>query len=890
MFNYIKKQQSNSRLLLKYRQKINSINELADNMKQWPDAEFQQQTQYLKQQIQNKHSLDELLPIAFGAVKEACRRVLSLDLFDVQILCGIILHEGSIAEMKTGEGKTVVAAMPSYLNALTGQGVHIITVNDYLAKRDAKWIGKVHSFLGLSVGLIQQKMNSDERKKNYLCDITYITNSELGFDYLRDNMAINTQDIVQTGFHFCIIDEVDSILIDEARTPLIISGPTQISVDKYTQANQLSLSLQKNLHYEVDEKAKNITLTDKGIIFCEQFLKTDNIYQINDPWAQYLLNALKAKELFQKNQHYIIKDNEIIIVDEFTGRIMPGRRWSDGLHQAIEAKENVIIQNENQTLASITYQNFFLLYKKLSGMTGTAYTEAKEFEKIYKLSVTVIPTCKKCIRKDFPDLVYKKEYNKWLAIANECYDMYQIGRPTLIGTTNVEKSELLAKILKQYKLPYNLLNARPENVEREADIIAQAGRPRTLTIATNMAGRGTDIILGGNAQYSAKSTLIAYIINYLEGKHIEISKQDNVKIQNILLKLNNYLNNHRQITILQESELKNFIEKQISKLYTKDTPESIINVTYNHLVNYYISIFIKDKQEINSLGGLHVIGTERHESRRIDNQLRGRAGRQGDPGSSRFFLSLEDNLFRIFGGEKILNLMETLNIDDDTPIESQILNRSLDNAQQKVEAYYYDIRKQLFEYDEVLNNQRQAIYAERNRILHSNYIRDCIIEYGENTIDEILLFYNKNINSSSFNIIEQKIYTLLSIPLDLKINYLKYDSINIQSFLYEQLRITYDLREAYLEQLKPGLIRQLEKYYLLQQIDKAWQDHLGKMSSLRESIGWRSYGQQDPLIEYKNEAFLLFIKMITYIRETVVYLIMRSRLVVTIENQAQNQL
>nr|UEQ12147.1 Preprotein-translocase subunit a [Batrachospermum sp.] len=874
MFNLL--QNYNTYILKKYRQRINQINQLADKMQEWSDADLKQQTQYLKEKVQEGYSIDKLLPVAFSTVKEACRRVLNINLFDVQILCGIILHEGKIAEMKTGEGKTIVAALPSYLNALTQESVHIVTVNDYLAKRDAEWIGKIHEFLGVSVGLIQQNMNSEERKNNYNRDITYVTNSELGFDYLRDNMAINKKDIVQNTFNFCIIDEVDSILIDEARTPLIISGPAPISTDKYIVANQLSTCLKKNFDYEVDEKAKNITFTDKGIMYCEKYLQIDNMYQITNPWAQYLLNALKAQELFKQNQHYIIKNGEIIIVDEFTGRIMPGRRWSDGLHQAIEAKENVTIQNENQTLASITYQNFFLLYKKLSGMTGTAYTEAKEFEKIYKLTVIVIPTNKKCIRNDFPDLIYKREYDKWIAIANECYDMYYLGRPTLIGTTNVEKSELLAKILAEYKLPYNLLNAKPENVEREAEIVAQAGRPKTLTIATNMAGRGTDIILGGNAKYSAKSILVEKIKHYLMNKILVEIEENNVELNLVFKKLQIFLDNEPKIKHLNTDKVSFYIETAIRN----NKPNNIIYIAYQKLLNHYDKIFAKDKEYIISLGGLHVIGTERHESRRIDNQLRGRAGRQGDPGSSRFFLSLEDNLLRIFGGDKISNFMESLNINNETPIESQILSRSLDNAQQKVEAYYYDIRKQLFEYDEVLNNQRQAIYAERNRILYSNYVRDCIIEYGESTIDEILNLYYKNYDSISMKTIEIKIHSLLNLPKNLTLSHLKLHNINaIKSILYEQLRITYDLREAYLEQLKPGLIRQLEKYYLLQQIDKAWQEHLEKMAYLRESIGWRSYGQQDPLIEYKNEAFLLFIDMITYIRETVVYLIMRSKLI-----------
>jgi preprotein translocase subunit SecA len=869
-----------SKNLKQYQQQINKINKISDNMRLWSDYELQSQTNKFRYYLLNKANKEEtivnILPEIFGTVKEACRRVLGITLFDVQLVGGIILNQGQIAEMKTGEGKTVVAALPAYLNALTGQGVHIVTVNDYLAKRDAEWIGKIYQFLGMTVGLIQQKMDSKERQTNYAMDITYVTNSELGFDYLRDNMAIDKKDLVQKGFHFCVIDEVDSILIDEARTPLIISGPSKISTNKYTAATMIARQLKQDIHYEVDEKARNITLMDRGIIFCENYLQISNIYQLNDPWAQYILNALKAKEVFRKNQHYILKDHEVIIVDEFTGRVMPGRRWSDGLHQAIEAKEDVKIQNENQTLASITYQNFFLLYKKLSGMTGTAKTEEQEFDKIYKRQVIEVPTNRPSRRKDLPDLVYKKEYNKWAAIANECYDMYQIGRPTLIGTTNVEKSELLASMLDEYNLPYNLLNAKPENVEREADIIAQAGKVSGLTIATNMAGRGTDIILGGNIKYTAKADLVNIITEYFFN---DIKAKKN--FQDITTdQLIHLLKEDKEFSSLTKEDISNYIEKYLNSQNTVHPVTIQLRSTYQKLIEFAQIEFEQDKMHVINVGGLHVIGTERHESRRIDNQLRGRAGRQGDPGSSRFFLSLEDNLLRIFGGDKISNLMETLNIDEDTPIESQILSNSLNNAQKKVESYYYDIRRQLFEYDEVLNNQRQAIYAERARILNSKYIRDCIIEYGESTIDEILIFYY-NDNPNSIDTISKKIQNLLNFPIAMTQELLLTMTMEqIKLFLYEQLRITYDLREAYLEQLRPGLMRQLEKYYLLQQIDKAWQEHLEKMASLRESIGWRSYGQQDPLTEYKNEAFALFISMITYIRETVIYLIMRSRLVV----------
>nr|YP_009314266.1 Preprotein-translocase subunit a [Liagora harveyana]SCW22520.1 Preprotein-translocase subunit a [Liagora harveyana] len=890
MFNILTN--SDTKILRQHEKEIRNIKNITKKMQQWDNSELQQQTYKLRAKIKDGIHINDLLPEAFATVMETCHRLFGIELFDVQLLGGIILHKGNITEMRTGEGKTLTATLPAYLNALDGTGVHIVTVNDYLAKRDAEWMGKIYAFLQLKTGLIQQNMDPKSRKLNYDKDIIYVTNSELGFDYLRDNMAIDVNDIVQRKFNFCIIDEVDSILIDEARTPLIISGPSDVPTNKYITSNILAQQLTIKQHYEIDEKAKNIILTDIGIVFCENFLKISNIYQIEDPWAQYILNALKAQNIFIKDRNYIVKQNQVVIVDEFTGRIMPGRRWSDGLHQAIEAKENVEIQQENQTLASITYQNFFLLYKKLSGMTGTASTESQEFEKIYKTNVITIPTNKNCIRLDLPDLVYKQEYNKWSAIANECYDMYNAGRPTLIGTTNVEKSELLAKLLDEYNLPYNLLNAKPENVEKEAQIIAQAGQSKTLTIATNMAGRGTDIILGGNAEQYSKLIILQTLKDHFiktQPNQLQIEYyKPNTQIKLYLDEMVNILKANTAFNNMTSAQIISYTEECISK-YESNNKSKItnqINNTYKNILEIYTKDFMLDKEKVIKLGGLHVIGTERHESRRIDNQLRGRAGRQGDPGSSRFFLSLEDNLLRIFGGDKILQLMETLNIDDEIPIESSILNRSLNNAQKKVESYYYDIRKQLFEYDEVLNNQRQAIYAERNRILHSTYVRDCLLEYGESTIEEIMNFYKREkTNTSNHSIQEEDIYlkiqTILNLPRETSLNlFLQMNDKEIQCFLREQFRISYDLREAYLEQLRPGLIRQLEKYYLLQQIDTAWQEHLERMANLREAIGWRSYGQQDPLTEYKNEAFSLFIKMITYIRETVSYFIMRSRLVI----------
>ena len=893
MFNILN--QHKSRLASKYESIITKINYLSSQMELWPDEQLSLQTRQFKERILAGEKLDEILPEAFATVKAACFKVLGIHLFDVQLIGGIILHHGNIAEMKTGEGKTLTAILPAYLNSLIGDAIHIVTVNDYLARRDAEWVGKIYNILGVTTGLIQQDMPQKLRKENYQKDIIYVTNSELGFDYLRDNMCISKEELVQTGFNFCVIDEVDSILIDEARTPLILSGPSQTSTNKYEVSYAISKQLDKTIHYEIDEKARNTILTEIGIDFCEQQLGLSNLYNIQDPWAQYILNALKAKELFTRDRHYLVRNQEIIIVDEFTGRIMPGRRWSDGLHQAIEAKENVTIQNENQTLASITYQNFFLLYNKLSGMTGTAMTEAQEFKKIYKINVLEIPTNKPCLRIDLPDLVYKKEYDKWVAIANECYDMYLIGRPTLVGTTNVEKSELLAKMLNEYKIPYNLLNARPENIEREAEIIAQAGQLKALTIATNMAGRGTDIILGGNSKQLSKLIIIQTISNGLDASltshHNKQSFNNTKVIESIskqLTQMYNTISSHLLEKKASTIDIHTWVEESITEQSHIMPSNKAINIAYKNICSIYEESFKVDRVKVLNLGGLHVIGTERHESRRIDNQLRGRAGRQGDNGSSRFFLSLEDNLLRIFGGEKILGLMNTLKIEDNTPIESRVLNSSLNNAQKKVESYYYDIRKQLFEYDEVLNSQRQAIYAERNRILYSDYIRDCVLEYGDSTIKEIIKYYinGENIQSETQKISNNQISTVLNLPEEILMSSLNDIDINqVQSFVSEQFRITYDLREAHLEQLRPGLVRQLEKYYLLQQIDKAWQEHLEKMANLREAIGWRSYGQQDPLTEYKNEAFNLFLNMIKYIRETVIYLVVRSRLVIDPTNK-----
>ena len=855
----------------KYKETIKKINELYYSLRHYSNDNLKKQTEKLSTKLKNNQlELEEILVEAFATIKEAIARATGIVLFDVQLLGGIILHLGKIAEMKTGEGKTFVALLPAYLNSLKLEGVHIVTVNDYLAERDAELAQKILGYLDINVGKITQNTSDEDRKQAYNMHITYITNSELGFDYLKDNMAIDKKNIVQRQLNYVIIDEVDSILIDEARTPLIISGEIDAVNTMYNSAMKVSSFMEKTKDYEVDEKSRNIILTEQGISFCENELGITNLYDINSPWLKYIINALKAKELFLRDKDYIVKNDKIIIVDEFTGRIMEGRRWSDGLHQSIEAKEKVQIEKENRILASITYQNLFLLYSKLCGMTGTAKTEENEFINIYKTYVVEIPTNKKCARKDLPDLVYQSEYSKWEAITKECFDMYQIGRPILVGTTSIEKSELLANMLKQLKIPYQLLNAKPENNQKEADIIAKAGRLKNITISTNMAGRGTDIILGGNPRNIIRDKLTKYLATY--GSNPELKKDnimENTLNPDMLKILKKFIETRRE---------KKWNDERIVEEIIHQTKDKGIALVYSKLIDIYTKLCESERQEVINLGGLHVIGTERHESRRIDNQLRGRSGRQGDKGTSRFFLSLQDSLFRIFGGNSIKRLMKNMQIEEEIPIESVILSKSLDNAQKKVESYFYDIRKQLFEYDDVINNQRKAIYTERKRILYTSFNRDCIIEYGEYTIEDMLKRYGKNIrNTETIKEIEK----LLNIKWTMSKRLI--DQMEIQEiryFLYEQLRISYDLKESYLEQLRPGLTRQLERYYLLQQIDKAWQDHIDKMNLLKEYIGWRSYGQQDPLIEYKNEGFHLFINMITYIRQTVIYLLMRSRLII----------
>ena len=901
----------NARKLKKYQPYITEINLLEEDIKPLSDEQLKAKTVEFKQRLSNGETLDDILPEAFAVVRESGRRVLGLRHFDVQLQGGIILHTGQIAEMKTGEGKTLVATLPSYLNALTGKGVHVITVNDYLARRDAEWMGQVHRFLGLSVGLIQSSMTPGERQKNYQCDITYVTNSEIGFDYLRDNMATSMAEVVQRPFNFCVIDEVDSILVDEARTPLIISGQVERPTEKYLQAAEIAFSLQKDEHYEVNEKDRNVLLTDEGFAESENQLGVTDLFDPEDPWAHFMFNAIKAKELFLKDVNYIVRNDEVVIVDEFTGRVLPGRRWSDGLHQAIEAKEHVEIQPETQTLATITYQNLFLLYPKLGGMTGTAKTEEVEFEKIYKREVTIIPTNQVRRREDLSDMVFKTEGGKWGAIAKECAEMHENGRPVLVGTTSVEKSELLSRLLKEMNIPHELLNARPENVEREAEIIAQAGRSGAVTIATNMAGRGTDIILGGNSEYMARLKLREYFMprivspeddefgiqrasglpiggsgsgqGFVPGKKVKTWRASpEIFPTNLKKETEQLLKESVEVAVkaygersLSELDAEEKVAVAAEKAPTDDLVIQKLRLAYQQIKHEYEEFTTTEHDDVVGRGGLHVIGTERHESRRIDNQLRGRAGRQGDPGTTRFFLSLEDNLLRIFGGDRVAGLMNAFQVEEDMPIESGMLTRSLEGAQKKVETYYYDIRKQVFEYDEVMNNQRRAIYAERRRVLEGQDLKEQVVKYAEKTMDDIVDYYiNPDLPSEEWELdkLVDKVKEFVYLLADMQSVQLEdMGVVEIKAFLHEQARIAYDMKEAQIDQIQPGLMRQAERFFILQRIDTLWREHLQQMDALRESVGLRGYGQKDPLIEYKSEGYELFLDMMVNIRRDVVY-------------------
>jgi preprotein translocase subunit SecA len=781
VFGFIKKLigTHNDREIKRIQRHVEAVNALENEIKALSDDQLKAKTPQLKDKLANGSTLEEILPEAFAVVREASWRTLEMRPFDVQIVGGVVLHEGKIAEMKTGEGKTLMATMPVYLNALTGKGVHIVTVNDYLATRDSEWMGKIYEFLGLSVGKIYHDIPEDERKAAYSADVLYGTNNEFGFDYLRDNMKFSKEQMVQRDLNFAIVDEVDSILIDEARTPLIISGQAEESTDKYYKVNQIIPKLKKEEHYQIDEKAKTASLTDEGIVIMENLLNVDNLYDPANIETLHCLNqAVKAHGLFKNEVDYVVKDGEVIIIDEFTGRMMAGRRYSDGLHQALEAKEGVKIENENQTLASITFQNYFRMYEKLAGMTGTAATEAEEFGSIYKLEVIVVPTNQPMIREDCPDVIYRTEDEKFDAVIEEIKELHEVKRPVLVGTISIERSELLSKKLKKFGIKHSVLNAKHH--EKEAEIIAQAGQPGAVTIATNMAGRGTDIVLG-------------------EG--------------------------------------------------------------------------------IPELGGLHILGTERHESRRIDNQLRGRSGRQGDMGSSRFYLSLEDDLLRIFGSDKISPLMARLGMEDGQPIEHAMVSKAVANAQKKVEAHNFDIRKHLLEYDDVMNRQREVLYTLRREIINTDNAKELLLDMADEVVDDTLAeiaqekIYPEEWDIEALNELLERQFTVhikksgdheLILQGNTKLELENCNREILHDTIMETVIQAYEAKE---EGIETDFMRHIEKVIMLQVLDGLWKDHLLGMDHLKEGIGLRGYAQKNPLTEYKKEGFDLFGAMMARIKE-----------------------
>lgn len=870
----------------KYQSLINEINFLEERLKPLTDTELREKNLKLQKKYNETQSLNSLIAESFALTREASLRTLGLRHFDVQLIGGLVLNDQQIAEMKTGEGKTLVATLPASLNALTGKGVHIVTVNDYLANRDQMSMGQIYRFLGFSTGLIQDDMNIAERQKNYRADITYVTNYEVGFDFLRDNMALNLSDMVLRPFNYCILDEVDSVLIDESQTPLVISNIIESAVDKYIIASEITEYLKLNIHYKVDEKDKNITLTDEGSRQVEEILKMQDLYDSRDPWIPYIVNAIRAKALYFKNVQYIIQNDQIIIVDEFTGRIMPDRRWGDGLHQAVEAKEKLPIRQKSETIASITYQNFFLQYPKLAGMTGTGKTAETEFEKIYSLTVQPIPTARPTLRQDLPDLIYKDQFSKWNAIAQTCNQISSTGQPILIGTTTVEKSEMLAQLLNEYKLSYQILNAKPENVRRESEIVAQAGKKGAITIATNMAGRGTDILLGGNINFKIQKEL--YDILTLSRNYV-LSKKNNVfqtslinrfncNSQKFLSILNSLLSNNEFLK-LSDTDILRALRENDNILTPNISYQCSIKILIEELKKYYKKHQIQENKIVKNLGGLFIIGTERNDSRRVDNQLRGRCGRQGDPGTSRFFLSLDDNLLRLFGGSKIQNFMQNQMIDN-SPLESKFLSQSLDSAQERVEERDYQQRKNLFDYDEILNQQRKIIYFERQQILRSVSNQKNILAYGEQIITEVLL------EIKVMNFSNKQIITLFEnlFGKNLSLKYLRMPKEFLEEFTLEELKcylfnefwLTYQSKLNEFSVYGSGISENFERTIILLNIDRLWREHLQKISLLREAVGWRGYGQVNPLTEYKRDAFYMFEKCKNGLRHLLIYDFLRS--------------
>ena len=810
------------------------------------------QTARLRDRLACGESTDDILPDAFAVCREACDRVLGMRPFPVQILGGIILHQGRIAEMKTGEGKTLVATLPAYLNALTGNGVHIVTVNDYLARRDSEWMGKVYRYLGLTVGLIVHDLSNEERRAAYAADITYATNNELGFDYLRDNMMIYAERRVQRGFSFAIVDEVDSILIDEARTPLIISGQGDKSTDLYARADSFARTLRifkvremdtkqeqdtVDGDYIVDEKARTATLTQSGVKKAEQFFHIENLMDPDHVTLLHHINqAIKARGVMTRDVDYVVKDDQVVIVDEFTGRLMPGRRYNEGLHQAIEAKEGVKVERESRTLATITFQNFFRLYRKLSGMTGTAVTEETEFQQIYRLDVVAIPTNRPMARVDHPDVVYKTEAGKFNAVIEQIIECYNRKQPVLVGTISIEKSEQLSKLLKKRGIPHEVLNAKHH--EKEAEIVAQAGKSGAVTIATNMAGRGTDIKLGGNAEFLAKA----------EMRRLGIAEE--------LI---------AESTAFGETDNQEVLEARR---------------TFRELEDKYRELIRPEEEAVKAAGGLFILGTERHESRRIDNQLRGRAGRQGDPGDTRFYLSMEDDLMRLFGGDRMYAMMEALGVDETMPIQNKMLTGAIETAQQRVEERNFGIRRSVLQYDDVMNRQRELIYDQRNKVLDGENIRESILGMIRESIGTTVAQYTSDQDHTEWNLNGLREYYNGWLTDDTMLRYTAQelediDAETVRDSLIERAEAVYDAKEA---EYGETLMRELERVVLLKTVDRYWMDHIDAMDELRRGIGLRAYAQQDPVVMYRKEGFDMFDGMIASIREDTARLMLTARI------------
>ena len=830
---------------------VEKINNLEESMQKLTDSELRAKTEYFKKELADGKTLDDILPEAFAVVREASKRTLGMRHFDVQLIGGIILHQGRIAEMKTGEGKTLVATLPVYLNALEGKGVHVITVNDYLAKRDSEWMGKLYKFLGLSVGLVIAGMDPAAKQKAYNADITYGTNNEFGFDYLRDNMVIYKNQLVQRGLHYAIVDEIDSILIDEARTPLIISGRANESSDLYKKANDFVRRLEPRViveedvkdyqqaednekyDYIVDLKAKSASLTQKGIKKAEEYFGLENFNDLeNSTLVHHVNQALRAHGVMKKDIDYIVKDGEVLIVDEFTGRIMYGRRYNNGLHQAIEAKEHVKIADESKTLATITFQNYFRMYDKLSGMTGTAMTEAAEFEEIYNLDVVEIPTNKPMIRNDKNDIIYKNEAAKFRAVVEDVKKSHEKGQPVLIGTVSIEKSEKLSKLLTQARIPHEVLNAKSH--EKEAMIVAQAGKFGAVTIATNMAGRGTDIMLGGNSEYLAKEEM----------------KKNRVP-ENLIEESNTYYETDDQ-DILRARE------------------------QFKKLVNKYEEKIKEEKVKVIEAGGLKIIGTERHESRRIDNQLRGRSGRQGDIGESQFFIGLDDDLMKIFGGDAITKVYNTLGADENMPIASKMISRAVENAQKKVEGRNFSIRKNVLKYDDVMNVQREIIYKQRRQVLDGENLSSTIENMINTVAEETVNMFVEGEDGKSVNIesLEQEITNLFGIEMH---DFLKENKDNAQGVVEELQKQAIQKYHDKEDQITSDRMRELERVVMLKVVDEKWMDHIDNMDELKNGIGLRAYGQQDPVVKYRMEGMDMFEEMVANIKVDVVKLLMNIR-------------